>query len=558
MQERQEGSSILEAIGSEQFKRLGVSDAADIMTKVTGTTVVEGKFAVIRGLGDRYNLTLLNGAEVPTADPYRRAAQLDMIPAGMIDRMLISKTFTPDLPGGFAGGAANIVTRSFPEVCSQRFPGRRIQHPATGNPDYLVYKGGATDWAGFDDGTRGAARRAEVGDRSGSGGAGARGARDTRPGSDPPATGGSRAVVPERLLRLPVRGYPAGATAGPLGLAVGGGTRELGTGRLGYLTSVTYARRFNFYDNGYSAKYRNADIDTEPGPESCSDTRAITEVNWSGVVAIGVPAQRRPRVRLQLHLQPRVGGSGEAHGRHAARKLRPGPHRGPRDAPVDGARPAEFPDARAARLRTMVGHMHADWLVFLAGTGQDKPDQRFFNYARDPDFTDNEVQNNSLPEPSVPSRNFRALEESNLTARFDDTIQFGSSTVWSPCSAWASPGGDVGAHLLPEVVPVRAGHPADRGFVGNRGRSQHLLHAVEPALHHRGERPWRHELRVPAPVPHPAVRRFRVRGRAGDHRRVLPGGAADHGVGQGDRRTPARKTPISNSIRGPTGATPTR
>jgi outer membrane receptor for ferrienterochelin and colicin len=92
-----------------------VSDAADIMTKVTGTTVVEGKFAVIRGLGDRYNVTLLNGAEIPTADPYRRAAQLDMIPAGMIDRMLISKTFTPDLPGGFAGGAANIITRSFPD-----------------------------------------------------------------------------------------------------------------------------------------------------------------------------------------------------------------------------------------------------------------------------------------------------------------------------------------------------------------------------------------------------------------------------------------------------------
>ncbi len=59
LQERQEGSSIMEAIGSEQFRKLGVSDAADIMTKVTGTTVVEGKFAVIRGLGDRYNVTLL-------------------------------------------------------------------------------------------------------------------------------------------------------------------------------------------------------------------------------------------------------------------------------------------------------------------------------------------------------------------------------------------------------------------------------------------------------------------------------------------------------------------
>ncbi|MFN0067466.1 MAG: carboxypeptidase regulatory-like domain-containing protein [Limisphaerales bacterium] len=67
--ERQGAAGLMDAIGAEQFRRLGVSDAADIMTKVTGTTVVDGKFAVIRGLGDRYNVTLLSGAAIPTADP---------------------------------------------------------------------------------------------------------------------------------------------------------------------------------------------------------------------------------------------------------------------------------------------------------------------------------------------------------------------------------------------------------------------------------------------------------------------------------------------------------
>jgi hypothetical protein len=68
--------------------------------------------------------------------------------------------------------------------------------------------------------------------------------------------------------------------------------------------------------------------------------------------------------------------------------------------------------------------MHADWLVSLAGTSQDEPDQRYFNYARDEDYTGNDINNNALPEPSVPTRNYRNLEESNLNARFDDSIKF--------------------------------------------------------------------------------------------------------------------------------------
>lgn len=423
MQERQEGSSILEAIGSEQFKRLGVSDAADIMTKVTGTTVVEGKFAVIRGLGDRYNLTLLNGAEVPTADPYRRAAQLDMIPAGMIDRMLISKTFTPDLPGGFAGGAANIVTRSFPEkFVLNGSLGVEYNTQATGNPDYLVYKGGATDWAGFDDGSRampGALRSVTGNDL----------AVPPRVARETPAQAATRRQQAERVQSYlnAFSGYqfagtrqaPPPAHSGSLSV---GDTRELGVGRLGYLTSVTYARRFNFYDNGYSAKYRNADIDTEPY-ESYADTRSITEVNWSGVVAIGYQLNDDHEFGFNF-IYNRAGED------LVRRMIGTRPENFGLDRIVDRGT-LQWTERDLQNFQMLGRHdfeqwseMHADWLVSLAGTGQDEPDQRFFNYARDPDFTDNEVQNNSLPEPSVPARNFRALEESNLTARFDDTIQF--------------------------------------------------------------------------------------------------------------------------------------
>jgi TonB-dependent receptor len=421
MQERQEGSSILEAIGSEQFRRLGVSDAADIMTKVTGTTVVEGKFAVIRGLGDRYNLTLLNGAEVPTADPYRRAAQLDMIPAGMIERMLISKTFTPDLPGGFAGGAANIVTRSFPEkFLLNGSLGVEYNTQATGNPNYLTYRGGATDWAGFDDGSRALPKSIATATGSDL-------ATPTRVSRETPEQAVARRAQADRVRGYlnsfssyqfaPTEAAPPPANSGSLSV---GDTRNLGEGRLGYLASVTYGRRFTFYDNGYTAKYRNADIDSEPY-EQYQDVRSLTEVNWSSVIAIGYQLSEDHEFGFNF-IYNRAG-------EDLARRQ-------------TGIRPENLPGRVIDRSTLqwterdllnfqMLGRhdfeewseMHVDWLVSLAGTTQDEPDQRFFNYARELDFTGNEVNNNALPEPSVPARNYRALDESNLQARFDDTIK---------------------------------------------------------------------------------------------------------------------------------------
>ncbi len=421
LQERQETSSILEAIGSEQFRRLGVSDAADIMTKVTGTTVVDGKFAVIRGLGDRYNLTLLNGAEIPTADPYRRAAQLDMIPAGMIDRMLVSKTFTPDLPGGFAGGAANIITRSFPDKLRINVSfGTEYNTQSTGNGKYLTYRGGSTDWAGFDDGGRAlpAALRNVTG---------ADLATPPRVSRETPVQAQERRAQAERVQSYlnsfssyefaPVEKAPPPNTSGSFSI---GNSKEVGAGRLGYLTSFTYGRKFTFYDDGYTAKYRNAAVDDVPY-ESYRDSRSITEINWAGVVALGYQLNEEHEFGFNFIYN--------RNGEDIARRQ-------------IGERPENLPGRvvdrstlhwteRDLRNFQMLGRhdfpewseMHLDWLVSLASTMQDEPDQRYFNYARDVDFTGNDVNNNALPEPSVPSRNFRNLQEQNLNARFDDTVK---------------------------------------------------------------------------------------------------------------------------------------
>ena len=145
----------MDALGSDFLARVGAANAADSIAKVSGATIVEGKFAVIRGLNDRYVTTTLNGGSTPSADPYRQSASLDLFPSQVIDRVVVAKTFTPDQPGTFTGGGIDIVTKSFPERQFFSFSlGLTYNTHSTFNDEFLTYKGGAFDWAAMDDGTR--------------------------------------------------------------------------------------------------------------------------------------------------------------------------------------------------------------------------------------------------------------------------------------------------------------------------------------------------------------------------------------------------------------------
>ncbi len=106
---------IQDGISSQEISRLGVGDAAGALKKVTGTTVVDGKYVYVRGLGDRYSSTTLNGLRLPSIDPYRNSAQMDLIPTNLLENIIASKTFTPDLPGDFSGGSVNVQMKSLPE-----------------------------------------------------------------------------------------------------------------------------------------------------------------------------------------------------------------------------------------------------------------------------------------------------------------------------------------------------------------------------------------------------------------------------------------------------------
>ena len=110
-----EAPTISSGVGKDDFTRSGISDAGDAVAKISGANIVGGKYAVVRGLGDRYSNTLVNGALISSADPTKKAVQLDLFPSDLLESISIYKTFNPEFPAEFAGGTVFIKTLQFPD-----------------------------------------------------------------------------------------------------------------------------------------------------------------------------------------------------------------------------------------------------------------------------------------------------------------------------------------------------------------------------------------------------------------------------------------------------------
>lgn len=112
--ERKAASEILDNIGSEEISKNSGSDAADALRRVTGISLQDSKFAYVRGLGDRYGNTTLDGSRIPSTEFERKVVPLDLFDADLLDSITVRKSYSPDQPGDFAAGAIELVTRSFP------------------------------------------------------------------------------------------------------------------------------------------------------------------------------------------------------------------------------------------------------------------------------------------------------------------------------------------------------------------------------------------------------------------------------------------------------------
>ena len=147
--------NMIDGISAASFRKTGDSDAASAMTRVPGVSLAGGKYVFIRGLGDRYNKTVVNGMDIPGLDPDRNTLQMDIFPTSIIDNMVVNKSFVADLGADFSGGIIDIALKAFPDKKSTSVSVSMGYNPNYHfNKDYLTYAGGKTDFLGFDDGTR--------------------------------------------------------------------------------------------------------------------------------------------------------------------------------------------------------------------------------------------------------------------------------------------------------------------------------------------------------------------------------------------------------------------
>ena len=152
--EKRDTSEIANVLDVEDLSRLGEASVGVSLSRVTGLSLVNGKYVYVRGLGERYSSTLLNGTRISSPVPFQKTVPLDIVPNKIVRSLLVQKTYSAQYPGDFSGGVIDIRTRRTPE---DNFANVKLSaggNSETTNGDGIFYSGGALDNWGRDDGTR--------------------------------------------------------------------------------------------------------------------------------------------------------------------------------------------------------------------------------------------------------------------------------------------------------------------------------------------------------------------------------------------------------------------
>ncbi|MFC7050293.1 TonB-dependent receptor domain-containing protein [Emcibacter nanhaiensis] len=152
--EKRSTSEISNILDAADFSRLGDSDVAGSLKRLTGLSLAEDGVVIVRGLGDRYSNALLDGANLPSPDPLRRVVPLDIFPVNVLDGVLVQKTFSPEYPGHFGGGLIEMRTKAVPDEDFFKVGISTAYNTISTFEDGLSYDHSDTDWLGFDDGLR--------------------------------------------------------------------------------------------------------------------------------------------------------------------------------------------------------------------------------------------------------------------------------------------------------------------------------------------------------------------------------------------------------------------
>ncbi|PIQ50364.1 MAG: TonB-dependent receptor [Cytophagales bacterium CG12_big_fil_rev_8_21_14_0_65_40_12] len=235
--------NLLDGIAAATFQKIGDSDASDAVKRITGVSVEGGKYVYVRGLGDRYTKTTLNGVDIPGLDPDRNTLQMDIFPTSLIDNLMVYKSAVAELPADFTGGVVNIETKDLPDekILDVSF-GITYNPSMHFNKDFIQGNSGATDFLGIDDGSRELPEEAR---------------NETIPS---PVSGNSSQQVNQFLRKFnPTLGatqqtsfmdYSVSlTTANQFGLSKGN--------KLGYIFSASYKSSTTFFDDVSYGEYQN-------------------------------------------------------------------------------------------------------------------------------------------------------------------------------------------------------------------------------------------------------------------------------------------------------------
>jgi hypothetical protein len=402
-------TSVMDAISMEQVKRSGDNDAASAIKRVTGITVEGGKYIYVRGLGDRYSKTLLNGAEIPGLDPNRNSVQMDMFPSTLIDNLVVYKTFSPDMPGSFSGGLVKINTKDFPQSLTLSASSSVGYNTVSSLQDgFMTGDRGKWDWLGFDDGTR--ALPDPI----------------SRPGFVVPDLSFSNAED-AMAIDAATKSFdsPIFPTQGRSGLnqshAFSIGDQKTLLGKpLGLVASLSYSNnqiQFADYKQGRWMLVDMVDSTDNLNPQvNLAGSQSTSEVLWGALAGLSYQIHPNHQISFNyLHNQS---------GNQTASYLTGGIPKDDANVVIE-TRTLGYTQRSMDAFQLKGDHksekLQLDWISAVTRSSQDEPDLRFFtnDYTREDSVYD--IQRNLY---TAPSRYFRNMDELNLDLRLNLALNF--------------------------------------------------------------------------------------------------------------------------------------
>ena len=418
LRERQKSISVSDAISAEAISRSGSGDAASAMKKVTGASVVGGKYVYIRGLGERYSSTQLNGSALPSADPDKQSFQLDLFPSSLLDNIVTTKTFTPDKPGSFTGGLVDVGTKNYPEAFTfQVSTSSSYNTKTTLDNGFLSYQGGDADWLGFDDGTRDLPdvflnENLQI-------------PTEIEARFDPEKAAVldqvSKAFRPEMVptaVKAPVNSSGS--------LAIGDQLTLFGQ-PLGYTASISYSNSASFYDDGEAGRWELVggqvdDIEGLTALRSLRDSRGTEEANWGGLATLAYKFHSNHEVSA-TYLRTQSGTTDS--------RFLDGFWQDLSGNSTFQTRVLGYQERALNSLQFKGEHVikgiTAEWRASLSSTDQQEPDLRYFSNhftIRNQGSAIDTVYQKPASLYPAPTRFFRNLQEDNQSYGLDLTVPF--------------------------------------------------------------------------------------------------------------------------------------